>query len=70
MVTSWGTTDHLLAYLADLFGQANYQNYQPLERPGQAVEAKRRAEARHRALLAQRERQRRREAERLRAGGG
>lgn len=66
--SSWGTTQHLLALQVDLFGKANFKNYEPLERPHQRVEKRRQAAAFSRALEAQRQRQL--ERERLRASTG
>jgi hypothetical protein len=48
---TWGTTEYLLAYIADLLGQANFQNYKPLQRPAEAAAEKRRTEERHRRLI-------------------
>lgn len=65
---SWSTSEHLQALSVDLFGKANFKNYEPLERPHQRVEKRRREAAFSRALEAQRLRQI--ERERLRASTG
>jgi hypothetical protein len=50
-VASWGIAEYQRALLIDLFGKANFQNWQPLERPADAVRKQRATHERHRALV-------------------
>lgn len=66
-IAAWGTTDHLLAFVADLLGKANFKNYEPIERPEQAVAKRRRTDERRRALIERYEARQRADAARNRA---
>lgn len=48
---SWGIAEYQRALLIDLFGKANFQNWQPLERPADAARKQRATQERHRALV-------------------
>lgn len=67
-IATWDIGHYLQAIEIDLIGQAHFQNWEPIERPHQRVEKRRRADSLSRALEAQRRRQIERERRRASTG--
>lgn len=59
---SWSTEAYLQALLVDMFGAANFKNWQPLKRPSDAFDERDQADRAAAFLAAQAERNRQREA--------